>query len=335
MPNRASSTPNYQSNPYPERTTCYGCGEENHGLATCPKIEELLTRGELIRTRNGLVMLPGEIPLRRWLGQTLVSAYENWTRSAKTHFIKWTENACDDDSESESESEANTSENCWEDGYISNEETEQERMRAYPAYRTQREGAHKRTEIFNGVYPSKGWDAREEMKKEQHQRYELRGGRQYAPVSKLSKPLSEVPEKPTMPPPPKLMVPEAREFKLAEPKGNFESVRKPPGNPREENENVPLVEKEQREERRTEVIERNEPKKIWMREAHGIAPSVEKARYDAQDDVVVMEDDKLRKGKKIESVWKQGKDTLRHIPSNDPKAFKPLDQVVESKTGMR
>jgi len=49
MPNRSSSAPNYQSNPYPERTTCYGCGEENHELATCLKIEELLTRGELIR----------------------------------------------------------------------------------------------------------------------------------------------------------------------------------------------------------------------------------------------------------------------------------------------
>jgi hypothetical protein len=49
MPNRSSSAPNYQSNPYPKRTTCYGCGEENHELATYPKIEELLTRGELIR----------------------------------------------------------------------------------------------------------------------------------------------------------------------------------------------------------------------------------------------------------------------------------------------
>jgi hypothetical protein len=138
VPNRSSSASNYQSNPYPERTTCYGCGEENHGLVTCLKIEELLTKGELIRMWNGLVMLPGEIPLRRWPGQTLVSAYKNWNRSVKTHFIKWMENACDDDSEGESEED--TSENYWEEGYISNEETEQERMKAYPAYRTQREG---------------------------------------------------------------------------------------------------------------------------------------------------------------------------------------------------
>jgi len=72
-----------------------------------------------------------------------------------------------------------------------------------------------------------------------------------------------------------------------------------------------------------------------MREAHRIAPSVEKARYDAWDDIVVMEDDMLRKSKKIELERKQEKDTLRHIPRNDLKAFKPLDQVVKSKMGVR
>jgi hypothetical protein len=83
-------------------------------------------------------MLPGEIPLRRWPGQTLVSAYENWTRSVKTHFIKWKEDTYDVDSESEVE----TSEDYWEKECISDEEMEQE-MKAYPVYRTQHEGACK------------------------------------------------------------------------------------------------------------------------------------------------------------------------------------------------
>jgi hypothetical protein len=55
-----------------------------------------------------------------------------------------------------------------------------------------------------------------------------------------------------------------------------------------------------------------------MREAHGIAPSKKKAWYDVRD-IIIMEDDMLRKRKKIELVHKQGKDTLRDIPKDDPK----------------
>jgi hypothetical protein len=122
------------------------------------------------------------------------------------------------------------------------------------------------------------------MKKEQCQQYELRGGRQYTPVSRLQppKPSSEIPEKLSVLPLPKPMVPEAQEFKLAEPKGSSESVKKPQGNPREERENIPLVEKEHMKERRAEGKERDELKKVWMHKAHGIAPSKKKAQYDVQ-----------------------------------------------------
>jgi hypothetical protein len=57
-----------------------------------------------------------------------------------------------------------------------------------------------------------------------------------------------------------------------------------------------------------------------MCEAHGIAPSKKKAWYDVRDIIIIMEDDMLRKRKKIELVRKQGKDTLRDIPKDDPKA---------------
>ncbi|KAG2045889.1 hypothetical protein BDR06DRAFT_865241, partial [Suillus hirtellus] len=55
-PNRTSTTPNYSNTLYPDKPFCYGCGEEDHGLATCPKIEDMLTKGELVRGRNGRFM---------------------------------------------------------------------------------------------------------------------------------------------------------------------------------------------------------------------------------------------------------------------------------------
>ncbi|KAG2756195.1 hypothetical protein P692DRAFT_20814946 [Suillus brevipes Sb2] len=147
-------------------------------------------------------------------------------------------------------------------------------MRAYPAYRTQREGTHKQTEIFDGVYPSKGQEAREEMKKEQ--------------------------------------------------------LRVPQGNPREEREDTPLraIGKTETEGKGT----RDEPKKPIGREyAPPVHMAEEHARYNAQDDDVVMEDELLAKARVREQGRKQQeKEKRRDIPMDGNIAHKATDQVIEA-----
>ncbi|KAG2079508.1 uncharacterized protein F5147DRAFT_592260, partial [Suillus discolor] len=229
------NTPNYM-----DKMICFGCGEDTHGLAACPKIEELLTKGELVRMENGRIALRGGVPLRKWTGQTIINAYENWKRSAQTHFVKsW-------ESEYESESETDDREHCLTLGYVSDEESEEEELRTYPVYRTPKDGARKRSEVFDGVYPSKGRDAREEIKKEQ------------------------------------------RQLKTSQ------------GIPRIERKDLPLktIEKMNREEKEM----RDAPeKKVLVRDKVPpiIQAAIERARYDAQDDDIVMEDEVLERIKSV------------------------------------
>jgi hypothetical protein len=156
VPNRA---PIYSNIPLAQRGVCFGCGEKDHGLVGCLTINKMMSKGTLKKSEGGRLELPEGIPLRRWGEETLLEAYNNMRSAARTHFVKWEE-------ESESTFENEGRKIYSTSGYISEEESEEEEMRAYPAYRTQREGVCKWTEIFDGVYPSKGQDAREEMKKE-------------------------------------------------------------------------------------------------------------------------------------------------------------------------
>jgi hypothetical protein len=174
VPNRA---PIYSNIPLAQRGVCFGCREKGHRLVGCPTINEMLNKGTLKKLESGRLELPEGMPLRRWGEETLLEAYNNMRSAARTHFVRW-------EVESESAVEDNKCGTYSTSGYVSEEESEEEEMRAYPAYRTQREGTRKQTVIFDGVYPSKGQEAREEMKKEQCQRYELRGERTYTPVSK-------------------------------------------------------------------------------------------------------------------------------------------------------
>ncbi|KAG2046760.1 hypothetical protein BDR06DRAFT_977235 [Suillus hirtellus] len=121
---------------------------------------------------------------------------------------------------------------------MSGDESNKEEVCAYQVYRTQKEGAHKKSELFDGVYLMMGRDAREAMKKEQRQRYELRGDRQYAPALRSQPPKTSnelpTPRQPNPMPLPKPMVPEGREFKIVKPRKINESVRKSPEHSRED-----------------------------------------------------------------------------------------------------
>ncbi|KAG1776133.1 hypothetical protein EV702DRAFT_1046303 [Suillus placidus] len=165
-----NTTPMYPPHtPYPPRVGCYGCRERGHGLAGCPKIEDMLTKGLLRKSEEtGRIELPEGTPLRRWGDDTLVQAYENMMRSVTTHFVRWEEEETDSVFKDEER------EIYWTIENINAKESKDE-IEAHPAYRTEKEGTHKRTEIFDGVYPSKGRDTRDEMKKGQRQRYKLRG----------------------------------------------------------------------------------------------------------------------------------------------------------------
>ncbi|KAG2112069.1 uncharacterized protein F5147DRAFT_651167 [Suillus discolor] len=207
---------------------------------------------------------------------------------AKTHFVRWMEPELGD-----AASESNGSESCWVMVHMSGDDSDNEEVCAYPVCRTQKEGTHKKSEVFDGVYPMMGRDAWEAMKKEQRQRYELWRDRQYAPVSRSQPPKTsnELPtlrkSNPTLPPKP--TVPEGREFKIAKPRKINESggQREYTFKMREKLMPVPNIEEE-----------------VW---------------YDAQDVVIIMEDDTLTKRKTKELVRKLGKDDTKDTPKERTK----------------
>ncbi|KAG1782093.1 hypothetical protein EV702DRAFT_1041807 [Suillus placidus] len=207
-----------------------------------------------------------------------------------------------------------------------NEKESEDEKEAYPAYRTEKEGARKRTEIFDGIYPSKGRDTRDETKKGQHQRDELRGDRQYAPGSKqvpIIKPPPPVPsfvlviEKPIVHP--KLPVPEARDFQPVMPKKSSESVKTPQGNPRAEQESIPMKVIGRMEEKGKE--RKDKPKKIFVQENPPVHVTNEKVQYNAQDNDVVMEDELLERTK-VRGKRQQEKGKSKDIPKEGEMAHK-------------
>jgi hypothetical protein len=117
---------------------------------------------------------------------------------------------------------------------------------------------------------------------------------------------------------------------LAEPKRSNESVRVPQGNSREEREDTPLraIGKTEKEGKGT----RDKPKKPIGREyAPPVHMAEEHARYNAQDDDVVMEDELLAKARVREQGKKQQeKEKRRDIPMDGNIAHKATDQVIEA-----
>ncbi|KAG1832634.1 hypothetical protein EV424DRAFT_1342177 [Suillus variegatus] len=224
-------------------------------------------------------------------------------------------------------SESDDSESCWMAEHMSSDESDEE-IYAYPVYRTQKEGMCKKSEVFDGVYLTMGRDTWEAMKKEQCQRYELWGDRQYTPALR-SQPLKTsnelpTPRQPNPTLPPKPTVPEGCEFKIVEPRKINESVRKSLEHPREDKENIPL-----RPVARPELVEReerkNESKRIWAHKKFTHVSNIdEEARYDAQDDVIIMEDDALTKRKTKELVRKLGKDDIKDAPKERAKVPMPI-----------
>ncbi|KIM52094.1 hypothetical protein SCLCIDRAFT_32927 [Scleroderma citrinum Foug A] len=64
--------------------TCYGCGVEGHGVNSCEKINDLITKGLLSRDETHCVTLPNGQCLFRIGDKTILQAYKHHSAAART-----------------------------------------------------------------------------------------------------------------------------------------------------------------------------------------------------------------------------------------------------------
>ncbi|KIM72647.1 hypothetical protein PILCRDRAFT_15952 [Piloderma croceum F 1598] len=98
---------------------CFGCGELGHGMSSCPKIMELVSKGVLARDRGGQIMKADGSAIRRIGSETFIDAVE-WEKQPQSHLVTINEGFCDDSStgsEGDSDSDNEKLEIKYEDVY--------------------------------------------------------------------------------------------------------------------------------------------------------------------------------------------------------------------------
>jgi hypothetical protein len=128
--------------------TCYGCGIVGHGISQCPKIEELIQTGVLVRGANRKISFKDGTPIFRVGNETIIQATErikaSKVKNTVSHFYAIKEM---DDSDSDSDQD-----DC--DVYlIPGIDYESDSGNVLAAERTTRQISKSRKEAFDGVYP--------------------------------------------------------------------------------------------------------------------------------------------------------------------------------------
>src|SRR5882762_9388288 len=150
IPNR--SQPPILPPPRGSEIICYGCGEKGHGLSSCVKIHDLLTKGLLAKDFAGRIVNKDGSPVRRMMGETFVQAMEHEQRP-QSHYITFQEK--DDSERSESEGEDN-------DVVLAISGTD---FNVFKVERPAKQIATKRKMVMEGVYPPRLKDLKD---KENH-----------------------------------------------------------------------------------------------------------------------------------------------------------------------
>ena len=136
--NRPSSSQTNAVTPLREEMTCYGRGEKGHGLDFCPKINNLITQGVIMKDANGKLVMKDGSRIIKMTTETFVDAIEKTDKPRANLII--------------TEIPDTPSANHW-----INPDSEEEND-AYPVSSNTRstnsKGAPKKTrEVLDGVYP--------------------------------------------------------------------------------------------------------------------------------------------------------------------------------------
>jgi hypothetical protein len=103
-----------------EEMRCFGCGEMGHGMSSCPKIAELVTKGVLARDRGGRLTKADGSAIWRIGNETFVEAVER-EKQPRSHLVTINDGLCDDSSigsDYESDSDDEKLEIEYEDVYV-------------------------------------------------------------------------------------------------------------------------------------------------------------------------------------------------------------------------
>jgi len=138
IPNR--SQPPILPPPRGSEIICYGCGEKGHGLSSCVKIHDLLTKGLLAKDFAGRIVNKDGSPVRRMMGETFVQAIEREQRP-QSHYITFQEKEDSERSESEGEDD---------DVVLAISGTD---FNVFEVERPAKQIATKRKTVMEGVYP--------------------------------------------------------------------------------------------------------------------------------------------------------------------------------------
>jgi hypothetical protein len=171
---RPQQTPSSSSNNTYPRTNprppfdhgCFGCGSNQHGLGSCPEIQDLVSSGKLRRNDYGKVIMPDGTRLFRIGNENLVQSYHRLSMqepsTAKSNFVvvqeehqsKWTDST-DDDYQSDDESD--------DEGPVW----------VYPAFRSIKSTAEGKRKVLDGVYPPPRSWKKDDSKDKPARQYEI------------------------------------------------------------------------------------------------------------------------------------------------------------------
>lgn len=134
-----------------EGITCYGCGEPGHGMSNCPKLNEYIQQGILMRDNAGRIVKQDGSGIRRFGTETFVDAIERERRpQSQSHLITIDGESSDNNDDTEYESDSLDIFNIdYEDVYV----IENDKYQTYAADRGEKKITAKRKEVMDGVYP--------------------------------------------------------------------------------------------------------------------------------------------------------------------------------------
>jgi len=121
--------------------TCFGCGENGHGITQCAAINELVAKGIIIKDHGGRIVNPDGTFIRRQGTETFLQAITR-DRAPQSHYIMMTS--------PEAQHARITEESDEEEVYIIPADNGEDTVEVYPADIVKRKG--KAREKFDGVY---------------------------------------------------------------------------------------------------------------------------------------------------------------------------------------
>lgn len=149
--------------------TCYGCNQKGHGVSSCPDINNLLSKGLLIKDHAGRLILGNGSPIRRSMGESILDAYNRSVETVEANLITvnsfgqmdyQADYEADYESDDESDDALSNPDEYLSWGLLNTFEPEEEVYAVsdcgdyiYAAERPATQINAKRNKVFDGVYP--------------------------------------------------------------------------------------------------------------------------------------------------------------------------------------